>query len=144
MKSWVTKILEPYWCAKMAELQIASPECVLQLNVWKVHCSREFTGWMKENYPWISLEFVPGGCTGLWQPCDVSIQRPLKLAIKHNQQADVVDETLGQLRQSILPHDVKFNLTLGCLRDRAVNWLTSAYQEINKPEIVLQVWITSQ
>jgi hypothetical protein len=143
MKAWVTKILEPYWCSKMVEYDIVSQECVLQLDVWKVHRSREFTGWMKQEYPWITLEFVPGGCTGLWQPCDVGIQRPLKLAIKRHQQADVVQETLTQLRNDIPPHSVKFDLTIGCLRDRAVNWLVSAHNEINKPDIVLQVFLSS-
>ena len=94
---------------------------------------------MKECYPWIILEFMPGGCTGLWQPCDVGIQHPLKLAIKHNQQADLVQETLAQLEKDISSKNVKFDTTLGCLRDRAVGWLVSAYHEINKPDVVLQV-----
>jgi hypothetical protein len=128
MKAWVTKILEPYWRAKMLEINVVSQDCVLQLDDWKVHRSREFTGWMKEQYPWITLDFVPGGCTSLWQPCDVGIQRPLKLAIKRYQQADIVQEVLTQLRNDVPPHCV-----------RAVNWLVSAHDEINKPDIILQV-----
>ena len=74
MKSWVMNVLEPYWRSKMVELNVPNQECILQLDVWKVHRSREFTGWMAEHYPWIILEFVPAGCTGIWQPCDVGIQ----------------------------------------------------------------------
>jgi hypothetical protein len=143
MKAWVTKIVVPYWRGKMAELKLSSQECVLQLDVWKVHCSREFTAWMKETYPWITLEFVPGGCTGLWQPCDIGIQRPLKLCVKRNQQADLVKETLQQFANRVAPTEVKFNVSLGCLRDRSVAWLVSAYLEINKSNIILQVHITS-
>ena len=36
---------------------------------------------MKENYPFIKLVFVPGGCTGNFQPADVVLQRPLKLVL---------------------------------------------------------------
>jgi hypothetical protein len=141
MKAWVTDVLEPYWCAKKVEFDVPAQECLLQLDVWKVHWRQEFTGWMKENYPWIVLEFVPGGCTGLFQPCDVGIQRPLKLCIKHHQQEDIVKEILTQFEDDISPENVKFDLTLSCLRDRAVNWLVSAYHKINKPEIILQVLI---
>jgi hypothetical protein len=108
MKAWVTQILEPYWRPKMVELNVPSQECLLQLDVWKVHRSQEFMGWMKEQYPWIVLDFVPAGCTGLWQPCDVGIQRPLKLSIKHNQQSEIVNETLAQLQQGIALVGVSF------------------------------------
>lgn len=141
MKAWVTTILIPYWYKKMAEFNLLSQECLLQLDVWKVHRSKEFRGWMEDNYPWIILEFVPGGCTGLWQPCDVGIQRPLKLGIKHYQQSDVIKEILLQFQQGFSPQGINFDLTVGCLRDRAVGWLVSAYHEINKPDIILQVRI---
>jgi hypothetical protein len=140
MKAWVTKILEPYWRLKMVEFNMPKQECILQLDVWKVHRGQEFMGWMKGNYPWISLEFVPGGCTGLFQPCDVGIQHPLKLSIKRHQQVDIVNETLIQFQKGVAPESVKFNLKLGCLRDRSVNWMVLAYHEINKPSIVLQVF----
>ena len=139
MKTWVQKILVPYWRAKMVEFNIPSQECLLQLDVWSVHRSREFKGWMKLEYPWILLEFVPGGCTGIFQACDVGIQRTLKLSIKRYQQTDVIDEVRAQFQNGVSPSDVKFDLTLGCLRDRAVGWMVSAFHEINKPEIVLQV-----
>ena len=129
MKAWVTQILELYWHAKMVEHGVPSQECLLQLDIWKVHHSWEFMGWMKEQYPWIVLDFIPAGCTGLWQPCDVGIQRPLKLSIKHNQQSGVVNETLTQLQKGIAPGDVKFNLMIGHLQDCTVtsfNWLLSA------------------
>ena len=94
---------------------------------------------MAVNYPWIVLEFVPGGCTGLWQPCDVGIQRLLKLSIKRKQQAHVVEEALSQLKNGIRPEQVKFNTSIVCLRERAVEWLVSSHDEINKPSIVRQV-----
>lgn len=141
MKAWVTNTLVPYWEAKMTEFNVPAQECVLQLDVWKVHRGREFTGWMTDNYPWIILEFVPGGCTGLFQPCDVRIQRVLKLSIKRHQQEDIVNETRLQLQNGVSPENIKFNVTLGHLHDHAVKWLVSAHHEVNKPDIILQVFI---
>jgi hypothetical protein len=140
MKTWVVDILVPYWQLKMAEFGLQSQECLLQLDVWSVHQSQEFKSWMKENYPWITLEFVVGGCTGIWQPCNTGIQRPLKLSIKHQQQEGITNEVLVQLEKGIAPEDVMFDLTLGHLCDCTVSWLVAAFHEINKPEIVLQVF----
>lgn len=36
---------------------------------------------MVTEHPNIQLEYVPGGCTGIWQACDVEIQRVFKHAI---------------------------------------------------------------
>ena len=39
---------------------------------------------MYKTYPWIQIHYIPANCTGLFQACDVGIQRVLKLAIKHS------------------------------------------------------------
>lgn len=83
MKTFVTLILVPYFDTHKQWLGLElDQECIWQLDVWPVHVSLEFHTWMHENYPWIILDYIPGGCTGLWQPCDVSIQHPLKHAVK--------------------------------------------------------------
>ncbi|KZT10423.1 uncharacterized protein LAESUDRAFT_627188, partial [Laetiporus sulphureus 93-53] len=56
--------------------------CILRLDVWSVHRGQEFYNWLPATCPWILREYVPGGCTGLFQPCDVGINRPLKHAIR--------------------------------------------------------------
>jgi hypothetical protein len=139
MKQWVTDTLVVYWRQKMVEFGVPNQECLLQLDAWKVHRSKEFVEWMRSEYPWITLEFVPGGCTGLWQPCDVGIQRLLKHAIKQHQHQDVVTETLGQLQSGLAPDQIKFDTSIGCLRDRAVSWLVSTWKKLNKRDIVQQV-----
>ncbi|KAG2344250.1 hypothetical protein BDR05DRAFT_882745 [Suillus weaverae] len=52
---------------------------------------------MKNNHPTIILNYVPGGCTGLFQPCDVRIQHLFKHSLKHSYHSDVVQELLEQL-----------------------------------------------
>ena len=47
-----------------------------QKALWQI--SNEFLNWMHEKHPNIFLDFVPAGCTGVVQPCDVGIQHPFK------------------------------------------------------------------
>lgn len=139
MQRWVSKILVPYWNAKKLELNLDDQECLLQLDVWSVHRSREFQDWVRKTYPWIILDFVPGGCTGLFQPCDVGIQRPLKLAARKSQQNDLLQEAKRKLESGDMAEFIVFDKTLGTLRNRSVQWMLDAHDAVNTPEIVLKV-----
>jgi hypothetical protein len=100
MCEYVNDILVPYWEEQKVLLNApADQECILHLNVWSVHRSIQFCTWMDMTYPWIKYHFVPGGCTGVGQPCDVSIQQPFKLTVKQTQHADIVNESLVRLAQ---------------------------------------------
>src|SRR5258708_38344331 len=119
MKSFVIVILVPYFitekeCLSLDPLQ----ECIWQLDVWSVHASLKFQTWMFDNYPWIILNYIPGGCTGLWQPCDVGIQRILKLAVKHSQQTTVVHKVYSHIQQRMVACDISLDPILRMLRDR--------------------------
>jgi hypothetical protein len=75
MHSLVDNIITPYFAKQKAKLGLPeSQKAIWQIDVWSVHRSVEFRTWMKTNHPNIILDFVPGGCTGLWQACDVGIQ----------------------------------------------------------------------
>ncbi|KAF8308999.1 uncharacterized protein EI90DRAFT_2873841, partial [Cantharellus anzutake] len=64
MKSFVTNLLAPYFTATKEHLGLDPlQECMWQLDVWSIHTSLEFRTWIFNNYPWIILDYVPGGCT---------------------------------------------------------------------------------
>ncbi|EKM49582.1 uncharacterized protein PHACADRAFT_106616, partial [Phanerochaete carnosa HHB-10118-sp] len=64
MCSYITHILVPYFNSIKEQLGLLpDQECILELDVWSVHRSEQFRTWMKAAYPWIILDFVPGGCT---------------------------------------------------------------------------------
>ncbi|KAJ6470767.1 hypothetical protein C8R47DRAFT_1148215 [Mycena vitilis] len=68
----VNDIIAPYFDAKKKELGLKpSQMSIWKIDCWSVHESKVFLGWMKEHHPTIIVLFVPGGCTGLWQPLDV-------------------------------------------------------------------------
>ena len=140
MCTYLDTIVGPYFDNQKKKLGLAPDhECILQLDVWSVHRGQEFTTWIKASHPYIIRDYVPGGCTGIFQPCDVGIQRLFKLAIRRAQHEDMVHDTVRQLEAGVLPTHIKLDINVGHLRERSVRWLVEAYHAINKPEIVKKV-----
>jgi hypothetical protein len=137
MKEYVEKILIPYWLKKKVEHSV-NPDhlCILQLNVWSVHCGAKFQVYMHVTWPWIILNYVPGGCTCIWQPCDVRIQHLFKLAIKQAQLGNVVEETLAHLKKHSNSVPLKPNISIGTLRSCSVCWLLVAQDAVLDPSAV--------
>ncbi|KAG8692274.1 hypothetical protein FRC09_011339 [Ceratobasidium sp. 395] len=137
MCHWVSEILAPYFRSQIELNNLPDDQqCLCQLDCWTVHRSAQFRAWMRKNYPWIILDYVPGGCTGLFQACDVGIQRVLKLAISNCAHADIVVETVNALRSGVEPQYVVNDQSLPTLRQRSLNWILQAYYAVNKPELI--------
>ena len=94
---------------------------------------------MKETHPTIIIDFVPGGCTSVAQPCDVGIQRPFKHSIKCSYHEDVVSNVLSQLENNADSDLVTLDTRLGVLRDQSTRWLWNAYQAVNNKALVKKV-----
>ena len=138
MQDFVDKMLAPYFdCTKVKLGLPLQQKSLWQIDVWAVHRSNEFLDWMRENHPTILVDFVPGGCTGIAQPCDVGIQRLFKHVTNHAFLEDVVSSTLAQIDQQ--NEKIVFDDHLPVLRNASVRWLWLAYQALNKVEIVQKV-----
>jgi hypothetical protein len=139
MRSFVNDILAPYFEQRKVELSLPpSQRSLWQIDVWSVHRSEEFRGWMRENHPNILLDYVPGGCTGVHQPCDVGIQRPLKLSIRKSYHEDIVNEFLLALNAGDSTPILKD--TLRVLHDHSVRWMWNAYQVLQNKGLVKKVY----
>ncbi|KAG9085676.1 hypothetical protein FRC06_003501, partial [Ceratobasidium sp. 370] len=137
MQRFVSLILAPYFRAQIKQHNLPSSQrCIFQIDCWSVHRSAEFRGWMATDYPWIIILYVPGGCTGLFQACDVGLQRVLKLAIRQAAHNDVVDETLADLESGTPPEAVVNDQRLHTLRNRSIDWILRGFHSINRPDIV--------
>jgi hypothetical protein len=140
MQSLVNDIIAPYFDKKKHELGLPSSQCTLwMIDCWSVHKSEEFRDWMKKTHPTIIISFVPGNCTGVWQPLDVGIQRVLKQSMKRSAHKDIVVETMTHLDSGTPASMFKLDTTLGTLRDRSVAWILNAYHDLNKKELILKV-----
>jgi hypothetical protein len=56
----------------------ADQPCVVILDVWAVHRSERFRKFIADKYPYIKLQYIPGGCTGKAQVLDLAINKPFK------------------------------------------------------------------
>ena len=139
MQSYVTNILVPYFESHCKQLNLVNQLCIWQIDCWSVHQSLEFRTWMRKHYPWIRIHYVPANCTGLFQPCDVGIQRILKLAIRRSALKDIVDSTMQQLNAGVQANEVVFEKKLPVVRNRSVKWLVNGYEAINNHEVVKKV-----
>lgn len=140
MRGFVSRILVPYFRKQIAEHNLPSTQrCVFQLDCWSVHRSDEFLSWISSTYPWIVLHFIPGGCTGVFQACDTTIQRVVKLAMRRAAHEDLVNETSQALASGTAPLDVVNNQKVKTLRNRSVRWLLEGYKAINDPRLIKKV-----
>lgn len=92
---------------------------------------------MKKEHPNIIMHFVPAGCTGVFQPCDVGIQQIMKHSLKWSCHCDIVGEVLAQVDNGW--SDITVSKAIGVLHDCTVSWLWDAYMTLNKPHIVKKV-----
>jgi DDE superfamily endonuclease len=142
MKDLVNEIIEPYFEETKKVLGLPLNQCTIwKIDCWSVHKSKEFMTWMEETHPTIILIFVPGRCTGVWQPLDVGIQRVLKQSIKRSAHKDVVDETTAHLESGTLSPAVKLDTRLGTLRNRSLGWIVNAIRDIDNEDLILKVGI---
>jgi hypothetical protein len=145
MKTLVTDIIAPYFNKKKAELNLPATQCSLwKIDCWSVHRSEEFRSWLKRHHPTILLCFVPANCTGLFQPLDVGIQRPMKQCMKRSSHKDVVEEASALLnrggsKEAADPTVLKLDTTVGTLRNRCIGWMVDAYHGCNKKDLILKV-----
>jgi hypothetical protein len=121
MHQLVDNIIAAYFEATKRELGLPpSQMSIWKIDCWSVHKSKEFLAWMKEHHPTITILFIPGGCTGLWQPLDVGIQRLLKLSMKRSAHRDLVEEATQQIKADKATHEIRLDTTMRTLRNRSV------------------------
>ena len=92
---------------------------------------------MKTNHPNIYVSFIPNGCTGVWQPLDVGIQRAMKLSMQRSAHQDVVKEVQDRLTKGVT--DIKVDTTVGTLRDRSVKWVVNTIHDLDHLDLILKV-----
>ena len=138
MKRLVNDIISPYFARQREKLNLPPKQkAIWFIDCWSVHRSKTFRAWMRRKHSNIIMIYVPGGCTGICQPCDVGIQRLLKHVLKWAYHRDVVDEISAQLDAE--EKTIEVNRDLKHVRDASVSWVWEAYEYLNKAEIVKKV-----
>ena len=88
MLQWVKEVLEP-WPKNVPDgivpyLLLDSNKCHLMSSV--VYAIQDLR---------IEVDYIPGGCTGLVQPLDVGVNKPLKNLIRRKWEENMLEEGLA-------------------------------------------------
>ncbi|KZT50663.1 hypothetical protein CALCODRAFT_421676, partial [Calocera cornea HHB12733] len=66
LKLFVHDLLIPYYeAANERAGRNQHDPCLWIIDVYLVHWSAEFRDWIRTTHPWILLQYIPAGCTGL-------------------------------------------------------------------------------
>jgi hypothetical protein len=137
MREWVELVVIPYLERERERLGLhPNQKALLIIDVWSVHRSAEFQDWMRENYPNIIIDFIPGGCTGIGQPLDVGINRPFKHAVKVAYHAWLVETLIEQRSKG---KSLDLDTRIGTLRNASVAWIWQGFRAIENRELLLKV-----
>ncbi len=135
MQEWILHILIPYYEGVLEsnpDLPV-DQKCILFIDIYPVHMSKDFTCYVYDHHPFIILIFVPGNCTGAFQPADVGLQRISKHNLKQTLFRFLVEEQQKQVKQGINPAAVKIATGLPKLHDASVAGLVELYEFMNGP-----------
>jgi hypothetical protein len=110
-------------------------KAILYIDIYPVHTSQEFPEFVFEIRN-IILIFVPGNCTGIFQPQDVGLQCIAKHKLKQSMPEDLVRCYQEQIAAGITPEKFVFSSSYPVLRDASVracvdlyDWLLSGASE---------------
>ena len=132
MRQWVEQLLMPYCDRRILEHNLPhESHIVLVLDVWSVHKSEEFRGYMRERHPRIHLVFVPANCTSKLQVADVVLQRPFKHGIRmrfNNWAAEILREQVksGKL-DGLAPH-----LKMAAIKPQVLEWVLGSWSRLQQ------------
>ena len=120
MLQWVKEVLEP-WSKNvpagiMPYLLLDSYKCHLMSSV--VHAIQDLG---------IEVEHIPGGCTGLVQPLDVGVNKPLKNRIRRKWEEYMLEEGLAT------------TVSKQPTRQRMATWITESLDDLSE-HIVKAAW----
>lgn len=143
MKEWVEEIFLPY----VEGVIEADPnldknqKAILFIDAYPVHTGRDFREYMRRHENVIVI-YVPANCTGIFQPADVGLQRPIKHFLKQELFSFLAQTHRTQMSSGISAENVRITTSFPKLRDASVAPLVRAYDFMTGPygrELVLKV-----
>ena len=117
MHDWIERVLKPY-----VETAPAGVQPILFLDSYRCHLMASVVNAAGDLG--VQVEHIPGGCTGLCQPVDVGINKPLKSRVRNQWEDWMVDQG---------DNVAKYNPPS---RETVANWVVSALEDI--PSNIIQ------
>lgn len=123
----------------------ASQRCVLLLDCWYGHIDVEFRKFVRENFPWLLILYVPANCTSKLQPCDLALNRTVKNAAAEAFAEDMAD-ALGQFSGTAeeRTHFVRALLATRTLKPRLAIYVRAGLEAVQEQqESIAKAWDTA-
>ena len=117
---------------KRQELQLPKDHPALVLfDVFKGQTTPSIQRLLQESN--ISFVLIPSNCTEKLQPLDISINKPMKDALKNQFQMWYAQEVQNQLQGgSQLEDELKIDTSMTAIKDFSARWIFSAWQSIEQ------------
>ena len=133
MQQYVNTIVHPYIRSQIDANQLPNDShALLIIDCWSVHKSKEFMEWMKLHYPNYHIIFVPAGCTGVAQPADVILQRPLKHEYKNQYTNWATEQMMESLKAGVKPSNCSLLKDYRALKPLTVKWAVEAWLKLKQ------------
>ena len=134
MMRYLQMIIVPYMNVKRQELKLAEDYPALVLfDVFKGQTTPTIEKLLQENN--ISFVLIPPNCTDKLQPLDISINKPMKDALKDQFQMWYAQEVQRQLQDGSklrADDEVEIDTTMTAIKDLCTRWIISAWQSIER------------
>ncbi len=136
MKEWVAEIMQPYVKSVIEGNPdlLMDQKSVLFIDIYPVHKSEAFTSHIYTEYLHIIIIFVPGNCTGIFQPADAGLQCIVKHCQKQCLFCWLVEEQRKQVAGGIDPNKVRITTSYPELWDASIHGLVEVYDFMNSPD----------
>ena len=134
-------IAVPYFRRTIAAMRAANPNsckpfkvqiCILIVDVWWGWLCSEFRDWLRHDYPWIKLLYVPARCTPKAQPMDAGVIAKIKGYLRNRYGKWACDATIAQLGEDVAAADVKIPSDVPTCKRNLFEWLSASVDHFNQ------------
>ena len=103
-------------------------KALLIFDVFKGQTTGAVPQLLKENHC-LSVK-VPANYTDLFQPLDLTVNKPTKAFVSNKYQQWYADKVSKQLSRGVAPHDVKVDVKLSIVKPLHAEWVVEYYQRM--------------
>lgn len=90
---------------------------------------------------WVVTVFVPAGCTGVAQPADVILQRPLKHDYKNQYTTWTTQQMVADLKAGVTAEDCQLAKDVKTLKPMSVKWAVASWLKLKeKKDDIAKGW----
>jgi hypothetical protein len=113
----------------------------LIVDCWYGWIDEGFRAWVRENYDWIRLVYVPAACTPKAQPMDAGIIAKIKAIMRKFYGTWVCELTQDQINNGIEPSLIKVPNDVPTCKLNLFEWLSKTVEQLNiDPACVAHCW----